>query len=213
MPDGGWEDLVAQDFVGGPSCLVVGVDEVGRGALAGPVTAACVVFPPPVARFAGFGIGDSKSISREKREALSRWITENALHTAFGWASVEEIEQLNIRGATLLSMKRAVRTLPGSLFSDHGVLLALDGMDRLPDCPFPQRAIVGGDREILSIAAASILAKVARDRYMAEIDSLSPEYRFRTHKGYGTEEHREAIRRHGLSRHHRALFCRKALGL
>lgn len=189
------------------------MDEVGRGALAGPVTSACVVFPPPVGRFAGYGINDSKLLSREKREALSRWIMENAIHTSLGWATVEEIDRHNIREATFLSMQRAIQTLPESLSGVPAILFAIDGKDLLPESPFPQRAIVGGDQDILSIAAASILAKVARDSYMIELDAKYPEYRFRSHKGYGTDEHRDAIRKYGLSQHHRALFCRKALGL
>lgn len=189
----------------------MGVDEVGRGALAGPVTSACVVFPPPVERFAGYGIADSKQLAPEKRETLSRWIEENALYTALGWAWVDEIERLNIRRATLLSMGRALQTLPQTLLRECSILVALDGKDLIEDLPFRQKAVVGGDRMVLSIAAASILAKVARDRYMGEIDSESPEFRFRIHKGYGTKAHREAIRRYGLSRHHRPLFCRKAL--
>ena len=192
---------------------MAGVDEVGRGALAGPVTAACVVFPPPVGKFAGYGINDSKLLSPEKREALSRWIMGNAIHTSLGWATVEEVDHHNIRNATLLSMGRALQTLSESLCGSPSILLAIDGKDLLPESPFPQRAIVGGDQDILSIAAASILAKVARDSYMIELDAKYPEYRFRSHKGYGTDEHRDAIRKYGLSQHHRALFCRKALGL
>ncbi len=211
--DGMWEAHAASSIACAPfPCLVVGIDEVGRGALAGPVTSACVIFSPPVARFAGYGISDSKQLTPEKRESLSRWIEKNALFTTLGWAWVDEIESLNIRRATLLSMGRAFHALPKSLLKERSILLAIDGKDLIEDLPFPQRAVVGGDRTVLSIAAASIMAKMARDRYMLEIDSEFPEFRFRAHKGYGTEEHREAIRKFGLSPHHRALFCRKSLG-
>jgi len=210
--DGTWEALAVSGLSDGRfPWLVAGVDEVGRGALAGPVTSACVVFPLPVERFAGYGIADSKLLTPEKRETLSRWIEENALFTALGWASVDEIERLNIRRATMLSMGRALQTLPQTFLRENSILVAVDGKDLIADLPFPQTAVVGGDGMVLSIAAASILAKVARDRYMGEIDSEFPEFRFRIHKGYGTKDHREAIRRYGLSRHHRPLFCRKAL--
>ncbi len=192
--------------------FVVGLDEVGRGAFAGPVTAACVVFEPPVSRFAGYGVTDSKLLSPEKREALSTWIKRSALYTGLGWASVEEVERLNIRNASLLAMLRAVRALPEEFLAQRSTLFVLDGKDSLPDFSYPQTAVVGGDRLVLSISAASILAKVARDRYMVDLDLQFPHFGFADHKGYGTERHRKAIRNHGLSSHHRIHFCRNVLG-
>ena len=191
----------------------MGIDEAGRGALAGPVTAACVVFSPPVTQFSGFGIKDSKLLTPEKRESLSIWVFNNALCSAVGWASKDEVDRLNIRQATLLAMRRAIHSLPLEFLEGTPLLFAFDGKDILPDFPYPQVAIIGGDRIVLSIAAASILAKVARDRYMNDIDAHSPEYHFANHKGYGTEEHRRTLQQFGISPYHRVTFCRKILSI
>lgn len=188
---------------------MAGIDEVGRGALAGPVVAACVIFAPPVSRLAQAGIADSKSLSPAKRTFLAGLIRQEALHVSLGWATVDEVNGKNVRGATFLAMSRAYGLIPSHLSEDPSFFLAVDGRDRVPGVLAPQVPVVGGDRKILSVAAASIVAKVARDGYMDELDLLFPGYLFSKHKGYGTEDHRAAILRLGLSPHHRPLFCRK----
>lgn len=190
---------------------VVGLDEAGRGALAGPLASACVVFDRPVDQYSSIGIRDSKVLAPRKRESLFRWILENARGVSVGWASVTEIDRLNVRVATLLAMGRAVENLLGFIDPPSIALVAVDGIEPLPDFPFPQRTVIGGDGSVLTIAAASIVAKVSRDRVMDDLDRDNPLYFFREHKGYGTLAHRDAIREHGLSPHHRPLFCRKVL--
>lgn len=190
---------------------MAGVDEVGRGALAGPVVAACVIFDPPVSRFSQLGIADSKSLSPDRRAFLSRLIHQEAAHVSLGWATVDEVNEKNVRRATFLAMTRAFLLLPASLRKDSRLCITVDGRDRIPDLNVHQITVVGGDRTVLSVAAASVVAKVARDGYMETLDELSPGYGFTKHKGYGTEEHRMAILRLGLSPHHRPLFCRKVL--
>ncbi|MGC8528573.1 MAG: ribonuclease HII [Leptospirillia bacterium] len=190
---------------------MAGVDEVGRGPLAGPVVAACVVFNSPVSRLARLGIADSKSLTPDRREELSRLIHLEAAHVTLGWSSVDEVNELNVRQATFLAMNRALQQLPDFLMKDPRLCVAVDGRDKIPGVGVHQRTVVGGDRIILSIAAASIVAKVARDSYMEELDTLFPGYDFIKHKGYGTEAHRNAILRLGLSPQHRPLFCRKLL--
>ena len=184
---------------------------MGRGALAGPVVAACVIFDSPVARFSPCGIADSKSLSPGRRAFLSRLIHQEAIYVSLGWATSDEVNEKNVRGATFLAMARAYLLLPPSVRGDPRLCIAVDGRDTIPDLNVPQVGIVRGDRTVLSIAAASVVAKVARDAYMENLDALSPGYSFAKHKGYGTEEHRMAILRLGLSPHHRPLFCRKLL--
>lgn len=157
------------------------------------------------------GIQDSKRITALKREQLFDWILSHAAGVSVGWASVGEIEHLNIRGATLLAMRRAVEGLFGEGGAFESALLAIDGIDRVPGVPFSQIPVPGGDSRVLTIAAASIIAKVSRDRVMRDLDHEFPEYRFREHKGYGTSAHRDALLRLGLSPHHRPRFCRKTL--
>jgi len=210
FPDGSWESERVCQGIGRGSCVVVaGIDEAGRGALAGPVSSACVIFNPPVTHYKHLGINDSKMLSPRKREKLYSSILENAKLVSVGWASVQEINFLNIRSATLLAMRRAVEGVIKNLPHDSLPLLAIDGQDLIPGIPLSQEAVVGGDRMVLSIAAASIVAKVSRDRLMEEIDREYPVYRFREHKGYGTLVHRESIRAFGLTPYHRLLFCRK----
>jgi ribonuclease HII len=187
---------------------VAGVDEAGRGALAGPVVAACVIFEPPVNRYKLLGIMDSKMLSPLKRERIYHSILGNAKFVSVGFSSVEEIESLNIRQATLLAMRRAVESKPMPSLSDSAFLIAVDGKDRIPGLVFPQETIVAGDRLVLSIAAASIVAKVSRDRFMDELDKEFPAFHFRQHKGYGTLFHRQMIEKNGLSPFHRPHFCR-----
>ncbi|HAM34046.1 MAG TPA: ribonuclease HII [Deltaproteobacteria bacterium] len=174
-----------------------GVDEAGRGPLAGPVVAAAVIFPPG---YSHPGIRDSKKLSPRQRERLFTVITADAVAFGIAHATHEEIDSLNILRASLLAMRRAVDALalpPDFLF--------IDGNRPIPS-DVPQETLVGGDDRCLSVAAASILAKVARDRMMVEYDLLYPGYGLSAHKGYPTREHLEAIRRLGPSPIHRRTF-------
>ncbi len=177
---------------------ICGVDEAGRGPLAGPVMAAAVILAPhnPVA-----GLNDSKKLSEERREQLYVEIHEKALACCVGRAEVEEIDAINILQASLLAMRRAVEGL--SLLPDHALV---DG-NRLPRLPCPATAIVGGDGSEACIGAASIIAKVSRDREMVELDAAYPGYGFARHKGYPTKMHLEALRRRGVSGIHRRSFA------
>ncbi len=183
-----------------PSGWLCGIDEVGRGPLAGNVVAACVVFdlnekPIP-------GLNDSKKLRPAAREALFPLIRQRAVAWSIGEATPEEIDRINILQATFLAMRRALESMslkPG--------LLLVDGNLNIPDLDFPQKTLVGGDGLSASIAAASILAKVMRDRAMKKWDDSLPGYGFGRHKGYGTVEHRKAILRKGLSPLHRRSFC------
>jgi len=178
-----------------------GIDEAGRGPLCGPVVAACVIMPPdPLIA----GINDSKKCSEVRREALYAQILEQAVFCGIGEATVEEIDERNILQATLLAMGRAAQGAPCSLF-------LVDG-NCGPDLPGQVRTLVGGDGRCYSIAAASILAKVTRDRAMGELDERYPGYGIARHKGYGTAEHIAAIRALGPAPIHRRAFLRKILG-
>ena len=177
--------------------FIAGIDEAGRGPLAGPVVAAAVIFPKGV--FIP-GIDDSKKISSEKREALFPLIEENAIAAATGIVHESEIDRINILQATYKAMRIAIGSLKTK--PDH---LLIDGRP-LPEKIFPQTAIIGGDKICFSIAAASILAKVTRDRMMVEYDEMFPEYGFARHKGYGTKKHVEAIRQYGPCPIHRESF-------
>ena len=185
--------------------LVCGVDEAGRGPLAGPVVAAAVVIPPgaltggPAAR-----IDDSKKLDRPLRESLFEVIRREA-RTGVGLATVEEIDLHNILQATFLAMRRALDDL--RLAPD---LVLIDG-NRLPPLPWPAQAVVGGDGRCLSIAAASIIAKVTRDRIMTALARDHAGFGWETNFGYGTPQHRAAVRRLGLTRHHRRSFCSRLL--
>lgn len=177
---------------------VAGVDEAGRGPLAGPVAAAAVILP---SGFSCPGLDDSKKISAKRRDDLYLNLTENPKVTwSVAIADGEEIDRLNILRATHLAMRRAVEALVPP--PDHCLI---DGLP-LRDFPIPHDAIVKGDGLSLSIAAASIIAKVTRDRMMQEIDREFPEFGFARHQGYGTKEHLEALRIHGPCRHHRRSF-------
>ena len=177
--------------------LVAGVDEAGRGPLAGPVVAAAVILDDlkPIA-----GLADSKTLSPRQRERLSAEIHARALCFSVAQASVEEIDRLNILQATLLAMRRAVM---GLRLKPHKVLV--DG-NRLPTLDIVAEAVVQGDRKVPAISAASILAKVARDRWCLEIDAEYPAYGFAAHKGYGTAQHLAALQRHGATPWHRRSF-------
>ncbi len=177
--------------------LVAGVDEAGRGPLAGPVVAAAVILDQrqPIK-----GLADSKKLTALRREKLFDEIRAKALCCSIAQASVEEIDRLNILQATLLAMRRAVE---GLRLKPNKVLV--DG-NRLPDIGLPAQAIVGGDALVPAISAASILAKVHRDRWCLELDQLYPQYGFAKHKGYGTAAHLAALRAHGPCAEHRISF-------
>ena len=178
--------------------LLAGVDEAGRGPLAGPVTAACVILDParPIA-----GLADSKAISPARRERLADEIRTHALAWSVAEASVDEIETLNILHATMLAMRRAVEGL--KVRPDE---VLVDG-NRCPTLLLPVRAIVRGDALVPAISAASILAKTTRDAVMLAIHGEFPEYGFDRHKGYPTVDHIGALRRHGATPHHRVGFA------
>ena len=181
-----------------PLGLVAGVDEAGRGPLAGPVVAAAVILDDS-RRIAG--VADSKALTALQRDRLYDAIREKALCCSVGSASVEEIDRLNILQATLLAMQRAVE---GLRLRPAKVLV--DG-NRLPRLDVLSEAIVGGDAKVEAISAASIIAKVTRDRLLLELDAQFPQYGFAAHKGYGTQEHLEALRLHGPCLHHRRSFA------
>ncbi len=177
-----------------------GVDEAGRGPLAGPVCAAAVMLPRGIVID---GLNDSKKLSEKRREQLYGEITAKALHWSVAFASVEEIEELNILGATYLAMNRAIAGL--------GVVpeLALIDGNRAAGVEYNTRCVVGGDGKCADIAAASIIAKVTRDWLMYQLDRQYPGYGFAKHKGYGTAAHYAAIRELGASPVHRPSFLRK----
>jgi ribonuclease HII len=177
---------------------IAGIDEAGRGPLAGPVTAAAVILPYD---FICPGLDDSKKITARKREQLyERLTTDEAVSWAVATASRVEIDQINILKATHLAMRRAVEGL--SIMPDHCLI---DGLP-VKNFPFPHDGIVKGDGLSLSIAAASIIAKVTRDRIMRDLDQEFPQFGFAKHQGYGTKEHLEALRIHGPCCHHRRTF-------
>ena len=179
--------------------LVAGVDEAGRGPLAGPVIAAAVILP---AGFALDGLTDSKTVPAVRREKFFAFLTtQTSVVWATGLAAVEEIDRLNILRATHLAMARAVDALPAP--PDHALV---DGLP-VPDLPVQHTPLVGGDALSLSIAAASIIAKVIRDRLMVALDAEYPQYGFARHKGYGVPQHLEALRHHGPCLVHRRSFA------
>lgn len=185
---------------------IAGVDEVGRGPLVGDVVTAAVILDPnnPIE-----GLCDSKKLSEKKREALAVEIKQKALCYAFGKATPEEIDKLNILHATMLAMSRAVAALsiePGFVF--------IDG-NRVPPISIPSQAVVKGDALVPEISAASIIAKVARDQQMKALDAIYPDFGFAKHKGYPTKLHFEMLDKFGVTEHHRRSFkpVRQALGI
>ena len=183
---------------------ICGIDEAGRGPLAGPVVAAAVILAP---RQGIAGLTDSKKLTARRREQLFDQIQDKALCCAIGQASVEEIDRLNILQATLLAMQRAVaglRLVPARVLVDG---------NRLPRLPMLAEAIIGGDAKVPAISAASILAKVHRDRWCEQIDAEYPQYGFAAHKGYGTAAHLAALRQHGPTPWHRRSFAPVAQAL
>lgn len=185
------------EFVWDAAGLVAGVDEAGRGPLAGPVFAAAVILDDrnPIA-----GLADSKVLTARRREQLFDAIHDKALCFCVAQASVAEIDQLNILQATLLAMRRAVQGL-----RLKPTLVLVDG-SRLPVLDVRAEAVVKGDARVAAISAASILAKVSRDRWCAELDARYPQYGFADHKGYGTAEHLQALLAHGACPEHRTTF-------
>ncbi|MEW5289009.1 ribonuclease HII [Erwinia papayae] len=185
-------------FIYPVATCIAGVDEVGRGPLVGAVVTAAVILDPlkPIC-----GLADSKKLSEKRRNALFDEIKEKALCWSLGRAEPEEIDQLNILHATMLAMQRAVANL--ALRPD---LVLIDG-NRCPALPMPSQAVVKGDSLVAEISAASILAKVTRDREMAELDRLFPQYGFAQHKGYPTALHLERLAQHGVTPQHRRSFA------
>lgn len=182
------------------AAAVCGVDEAGRGPLAGPVYAAAVILPPDAEIP---GLNDSKKLTEKKREALFDVICQTASAYCVAFADEKEIDTYNILQATFLAMRRAVEGLP--IPADYALI---DG-NRMPPLRIPGETIVKGDATCQSIAAASVLAKVSRDRFMLEMDAKYPEYGFARHKGYGTALHYAALREHGPSPIHRLTFLKK----
>jgi len=180
--------------------LICGVDEAGRGPSAGPVCAAAVILPRGIEIP---GLTDSKKISEKKREELYNIIIDKALTYGIAFASVEEIEEHNILAATFIAMNRAISQL------DPAPKLALIDGNRTKGIELESRSVVKGDSRCADIAAASILAKVTRDRYMLQMAEQFPQYHFEKHKGYGTKLHYEALRQYGPSEIHRLSFLKK----
>lgn len=180
--------------------LLCGVDEAGRGALAGPVVGAAVVLPPGVDIP---GVYDSKKLSPRQREKVFHQIVTRALGIGVGFITHEEIDDTNILQAALRAMRRACERLSLRIEPD---LVFVDGNQEIPDLPWPQEPFPKADEQSLSVAAASIVAKVLRDRYMSQLDSSYPGYGFANHKGYPTREHVLCLRRLGLSPIHRRTF-------
>lgn len=197
LPPLGYEKELSKKFP-----TIAGVDEAGRGALAGPVVAAAVVFDLNDA-FPNFfmdQVHDSKTLSPLEREQAYSLIQKHAACIGIGIVQSQEIDQINILQATFQAMKKAVerlRFIPS--------LCLVDGKHKAP-LTIPQKAIVQGDGRVFSIAAASIIAKVTRDRWMVDLDQKFPSYGFARHKGYGTTAHRKAIEKHGFCQHHRRSF-------
>ncbi len=196
MPDFSYENsLKAKGFK-----LICGIDEAGRGPLAGPVYAAACILPDGLVIE---GLNDSKKLSEKKREALYDVIIENAVDYCVATASVEEIEELNILNATMVAMTRAVNGLKTVDFC------LVDGNRTPAELLGFSEAVVKGDSKSYSIAAASILAKVSRDRFLLELDKEYPMYNFKKHKGYGTKEHIDLIKKYGVCPYHRKSFLTK----
>ena len=183
--------------------LIAGIDEVGRGSLAGPVVAAAVILPPGLIID---GVNDSKKLTPARREVLYHVIHQHALATGIGVVGNEDIDRINILRATIRAMEMAVRDL--KIPPDY---LLIDAVS-LSDSRIPQRPIIKGDMLSVSIASASIVAKVTRDRLMTEEHSLFPQYNFMSHKGYGTRDHVSRLRLYGPSIIHRKSFLKKLLG-
>lgn len=179
--------------------MIAGIDEVGRGCLAGPVVSAAVIFPDD---FSHPLMGDSKKLSEKRRDEAFKIIHENAISISIGISEPEEIDRINILQATFVSMKKAIDGL-----SVTPTKLLIDG-DKFPGHNgIPFECIVKGDSKIQSISAASIIAKVTRDKIMKALSSQFPQYMWESNVGYGTKDHMFALEKNGLSKHHRKSFC------
>ncbi len=198
MPDSSFENAARADGYS----VICGIDEAGRGPLCGPVCAAAVILPPDCVID---GLNDSKKLSEKKREVLFDVITDRAVSYGIAMATAKEIDEINILQATFLAMRRAVAAL--SVQPDCALI---DGNGK-PGLAMEQRTIVKGDSKSVSVAAASILAKVTRDRYMLLMDEQYPQFGFAAHKGYGTKLHYERIKQFGLCPEHRRTFLKKIL--
>jgi len=196
MPDYTYE----KDAINNGYTAVCGVDEAGRGPLAGPVCAAAVILP---ADCIIEGLNDSKKLTEKKREALYDVIIEKAIAYGIAFGSVEEIEKHNILNATFLAMNRAIDSLQTK--ADFAII---DGNRKPTGINIPCITVVKGDSHSMSVAAASVLAKVTRDRLLLEYDKKYPQYKFCKHKGYGTKEHYEAIKEYGICEVHRKSFLK-----
>ena len=194
-----WEIEDSLENVG----VICGVDEAGRGPLAGPVCAAAVILPPHTVIE---GLNDSKKLTDKRRRELFPMICEKAVAYGIAFASVEEIDEMNILQATFLAMRRAIEQLEGK-----AEFALIDG-NRQTDFGIPAMTVVKGDSRSANIAAASVLAKVTRDEYMEKLALEYPQYGFEVHKGYGTKRHYEALREHGASAVHRKTFLKKFYG-
>jgi ribonuclease HII len=194
-------DLLHEIALGAPHRPVAGIDEVGRGPLAGPVTAAAVILPRELDPALAGALADSKTLTRARREWLAPRISAVAI-VGIGWATVEEVDSVNILQATFLAMIRALESL--SVTPDA---VLVDGNRLPPRLPCPGRAVVDGDALCLSIAAASIVAKVVRDNEMLRLAAHHPGYGWEQNAGYGTPEHLDALDRLGVTTHHRRSFA------
>lgn len=175
-----------------------GVDEVGRGPLIGPVVAACVVLPKD---FVLDGLNDSKKLSEKKRDIFNDYIKEHALAWAVGIIGPEKIDEVNIYEATKLAMKEAIKTVQNKINLQHVLI------DAMPlNIDIPTTSIIKGDSKSISIAAASVIAKVTRDKMMYDLDKVYPEYGYASHKGYPTKKHLEAIKKYGLIEGYRKTY-------
>ena len=183
--------------------LICGVDEAGRGPLAGPVCAAAVILPPELQIP---GLNDSKKLTDKKRRELFDVIVSEAVSYGIAMVGEQEIDEINILQATFRAMEQAVARM-----DVRPDLVLVDG-NRSPGLPLPVKTVVKGDSLSASIAAASILAKVTRDRFMEQMDQVYPQYGFAVHKGYGTKRHYEALREYGPSPLHRMTFLKKFYG-
>lgn len=187
--------------------LVAGVDEVGRGALFGPVVAAAVLVPiEAINQLQALGVKDSKQLSPQHRSQLAQALPDYVHSYGISFADVPTINRVNIRQASLLAMERAVQKLPVM-----PAWVLVDGRDTLPHIAMAQMAVTGGDRKSLLISAASILAKVWRDTLITRLAERFPGYDLASNKGYGTAKHRQGLRQYGTTPLHRPLFCRKII--
>ena len=196
---------------------IIGVDEAGRGPLAGPVMAAAVaiMINDKCEELLNLGVNDSKKLSPKKREEIFKILTSHPLVLwSVGEASEKEIDEINILQASLLAMRRAVEKLidKNDRLERENFSVYIDGREVIPNLTANQKSIINGDAKVFSIAAASIIAKVTRDRLMLKYAEKYPQYGFEKHKGYGTKQHYEMIQKHGICRIHRRTFLKKIYG-